>query len=60
MGSGFDFWKLSGGREFDKGRDFVKNEIETSKNSVDQVKTMKAKEKTSRIFTIFEVYVFFQ
>ena len=26
-GSGFDFWKLPGGREFDGGRDFV--EIET-------------------------------
>ena len=25
-GSGFDFWKLPGGREFDKDRDFVKNE----------------------------------
>ena len=36
-GSGFDFWKLPGGREFDKDRDFVKNENETSKNSVDQI-----------------------
>ena len=24
-GSGFDFWKLSGGRQFDKGRDFVES-----------------------------------
>ena len=24
-GSGFDFWKLPGGREFDKGRDFVES-----------------------------------
>ena len=30
-GSGFDFWKLSRGREFDKGRDFVENESETLK-----------------------------
>ena len=30
-GSGFDFRKLPGGRQFDKGRDYVENEIETSK-----------------------------
>ena len=28
-GSGFDFWKLPGGREFDKGGDFVEIESET-------------------------------
>ena len=28
-GSGFDFWKLPGGREFDKGGDFVEIERET-------------------------------
>ena len=27
-GSGFDFWKLPGGREFDKGRDFVEIQSE--------------------------------
>ena len=27
--SGFDFWKLPGGRKFDKGRDFVEIESET-------------------------------
>ena len=35
-GSGFDFRKLPRGQEFDKGRDYVENEIETSKNNVDQ------------------------
>ena len=30
-GSRFDFRKLPGGREFDKDRDFVENESETSK-----------------------------
>ena len=30
-GLAFDFRKLPGGREFDKGRDYVENEIETSK-----------------------------
>ena len=30
-GSGFDFRKLPGDREFDKGQDFVENEIETSR-----------------------------
>ena len=30
-GSGLDFWKLPGGREFEKDRDFVENESETSK-----------------------------
>ena len=29
-GSRFDFWDLPGGREFDKDRDFVENESETS------------------------------
>ena len=38
-GSGFDFYKLCRGREFDKGRDFVKNESETLKNCVDQIFT---------------------
>ena len=28
-GLGFDFWKLPGGREFDKGGDFVETESET-------------------------------
>ena len=28
-GSGFDFWKLPGGREFDKGGDFVEIQSET-------------------------------
>ena len=28
-GSGFDFYKLSGGREFDKGGDFVEIQSET-------------------------------
>ena len=31
VGPGFDFWKLPGGREFDKGRDFVENGSDTSK-----------------------------
>ena len=53
MGSGFDFRKLPGGREFDKGRDYVENEIETSKNSVDQIFTGENKKKTSRIFDLF-------
>ena len=39
-GSGFDFWKLPRGWEFDKGRDFVENvETETSKKSIDQIFT---------------------
>ena len=30
---------VGGGQEFDKGQDFVENEIETSKNGVDQIFT---------------------
>ena len=59
-GSVFDFRKLAGGREFDKGRDYVENEIETSKYSVDQIFTDENKKKTSRIFDLFRgLRVFF-
>ena len=57
-GSGFDFQKLPGGREFDKGRDFVKNEGQTSNNCVDQIFTDENKKKTSRIFDDFQGYMF--
>ena len=56
-GVGFDFWKLPGGREFDKDRDFVENESETSKNSVDQIFTGENK-KQAKFLTFFEVYLF--
>ena len=57
-GSGFYFWKLPGGGEFDKGRNFVENESETQKkNSVDQIFTSE-NIKQVEFFTFFEVYVF--
>ena len=59
-GSGFDFRKLPGEREFDKGWYYVENEIETSKNSVDQIFTGEKKKKKVEFFTFFEVYVFSQ
>ena len=50
-----------GGREFDKGRDFVKNESETSKNCLDQIFTgKKTQKKQVEFLTIFEVCVFSQ
>ena len=57
-GSGCDFEKLPRGREFDKGRDFVENESETSKNCVDQIFT--GEKKQVEFLTIYEVYVFSQ
>ena len=50
-GSGFDFEMLPRGQEFDKGREFVKNESETLNNCVDQIFT--GEKKTSRIFYDF-------
>ena len=55
-GSGFDFQKLPGSREFDKAQDFVENEIETSKESVDQIFTSENKNKWN--FLPFTVCVF--
>ena len=46
-GSRFDFLKLPGGREFDKGRDYVENEIETSKK-VAWIKFLQVKTKKNK------------
>ena len=54
------FLKLPRGREFDKGRDYVENEVETSKNSLDQFFTGIKKQKTkSRISDLFRGFVSF-
>ena len=52
--------KVARGPGFDKGRDFVENESETSKKLRGSIFTGENKKKTSRIFDLFRVYLFSQ
>ena len=59
-GLGFSFWKLLGGREFDKDGDFVDNESETSKKIAWIKFFYRWKQKQAEFFTFLEVYFFCQ
>ena len=53
--SGISSKNLPRAREFDKGWDFVENEIETSKKSMDQIFTGENKKKQAEFLSFLEV-----